>query len=375
MNTLAKTIQTAVEKSVSQSINNLFEKIVDRWEDIDLEELQVLWNEDDNNIKVSKTSTKTKTSPSKKKKDDENKENDDDDGGCPYIFAKGEKEGTICGSNPKSGCEYCSRHQKFEGVGQDIKKKTPKTKTSSIGDKTTSSTKPKASLSKKPLERIIKLNKDINKFWNAETQLVFKSKDERVVYATYRDDVLTELNDDDIILCEQYGFKYEKTSLEEEEDEVEDKKPETKKVEDKKAETKKVEDKKAETKKVEEKKKPETKKVEEKKAETKKVEEKKKPETKKVEEKKPETKKVEEKKPEIKKVEEKKVEEKKVEEKKPEIKKVEEKKSLTCAINENNIKAKDIENILNELQLSNDNDDEDDEFVEEEVDEEEEEDE
>ena len=353
MNTLAKTIQTAVEKSVSQSINNLFEKIVDRWEDIDLEELQVLWNEDDNNIKVSKTSTKTKTSPSKKKKDDENKENDDD-GGCPYIFAKGEKEGTICGSNPKSGCEYCSRHQKFEGVGQDIKKKTPKTKTSSIGDKTTSSTKPKASLSKKPLERIIKLNKDINKFWNAETQLVFKSKDERVVYATYRDDVLTELNDDDIILCEQYGFKYEKTSLEEEEDEVEDKKPETKKVEDKKAETKKVEDKKAETKKVEEKKKPETKKVEEKK---------------------PETKKVEEKKPEIKKVEEKKVEEKKVEEKKPEIKKVEEKKSLTCAINENNIKAKDIENILNELQLSNDNDDEDDEFVEEEVDEEEEEDE
>ena len=359
MNTLAKTIQTAVEKSVSQSINNLFEKIVDRWEDIDLEELQVLWNEDDNNIKVSKTSTKTKTSPSKKKKDDENKENDDDDGGCPYIFAKGEKEGTICGSNPKSGCEYCSRHQKFEGVGQDIKKKTPKTKTSSIGDKTTSSTKPKASPSKKPLERIIKLNKDINKFWNAETQLVFKSKDERVVYATYRDDVLTELNDDDIILCEQYGFKYEKTSLEEEEDEVEDKKPETKKVEDKKAETKKVEDKKAETKKVEEKKKPETKKVEEKKAETKKVEEKK-----------PEIKKVEEKK-----VEEKKVEEKKVEEKKPEIKKVEEKKSLTCAINENNIKAKDIENILNELQLSNDNDDEDDEFVEEEVDEEEEEDE
>ena len=335
MNTLAKTIQTAVEKSVSQSINNLFEKIVDRWEDIEIEELQVLWNEDDNNIKVSKTSTKTKTSPSKKKKDDdENKENDDG-GGCPYIFAKGEKEGTICGSNPKSGCEYCSRHQKFEGVGQDIKKKTPKTKTSSIGDKATSSTKPKTSPSKKPLERIIKLNKDINKFWNAETQLVFKSKDERVVYASYRDDVLTELNDDDIILCEQYGFKYEKTSLEEEE-EVD----------------------------VEEKKKPETKKVEEKKKpETKKVEEKKKAETKKVEEKKPETKKVEEKKPEI----------KKVEEKKPEIKKVEEKKSLTCAINENNIKAKDIENILNELQLSNDNDDEDDEFVEEEVEEEEDE--
>jgi len=331
MNTLTKTIQAAVEKSVSQSINNLFEKIVDRWEDIDLEELQALWNDDDNNIKVSKT--KTKTSPSKKKDDDENTENNKE-GGCPYIFAKGEKEGSICGSKPKSGCEYCSRHQKFEGVGQDIKKKTPKTKTSSsIGDKSTVSNKVKASPSKKPLERIIKLNKDINKFWNAETQLVFKSKDERVVYASYRDDVLNEINDDDIILCEQYGFKYEKTSIEEEDD-IEEKKPEPEK--------KKIEKKpEPEKKKIEKKPEPEKKKVEEKKPE---------PEKKKVEEKKPEP------------------EKKKVEEKKPEP----EKKSLSSAINENNIKAKDIENILNELQLSNE-DDEDDEFIEEEVEEEEEE--
>lgn len=334
MNTLTKTIQAAVEKSVSQSINNLFEKIVDRWEDIALEELQALWNDDDNNIKVSKT--KTKTSPSKKKTEDDDGEDTENnkEGGCPYIFAKGEKEGSICGSKPKSGCEYCSRHQKFEGVGQDIKKKTPKTKTSSsIGDKSTVSNKVKASPTKKPLERIIKLNKDINKFWNAETQLVFKSKDERVVYASYRDDVLNEINDDDIILCEQYGFKYEKSSIEEEDD-VEEKKPEPEK------------------KKVEKKPEPEKKKVEKKKVEEKKPE----PEKKKVEEKKvePEKKKVEEKKPE------------------PEKKKVEEKKSLSSAINENNIKAKDIENILNELQLSNE-DDEDDEFIEEEVEEEEDE--
>ena len=143
MNTLVKTIQTAVEKSVSQSINNLFEKIVDRWEDIDLEELQALWNKDDNNIKVSKTSAKTKTSLSKKKKDED--ENTEKEGGCPYIFARGEKEGSICGSNPKSGCEYCSRHQKFEGIGQDIKKKTPKPKSISIGDKTSTSSKSKIS--------------------------------------------------------------------------------------------------------------------------------------------------------------------------------------------------------------------------------------
>ena len=63
---------------------------------------------------------------------------------------------------------------------------------------------------KKPIERVIKLNKEIDKYWNAESQLVFKAKDNRVVYATYRDDKLSELNEDDIMMCEQYGFKYEK---------------------------------------------------------------------------------------------------------------------------------------------------------------------
>ena len=173
---------------------------------------------------------------------------------------------------------------------------------------------------KKPIERVIKLNKEIDKYWNAESQLVFKAKDNRVVYATYRDDKLSELNEDDIMMCEQYGFKYEKSTIEEEE--VDEEQEQEEEIEEKKE----VEDKKK--KEAEDKKKKE-------------AEDKKKKET-----------------------------EDKKKKKEVEDKSVSEKKSLSTAIDENNLKAKDIENILNELQLSNQEDDEDDDEEEEYIEEE-----
>ena len=229
MNSLVKNIQEAVEKSISQSIQTLFEKICDKWEDIDINELHAIWNED-NAIQVAtkKSADKKVKETSKTTEKKENSKEADTEDGCPYVFAKGEKEGSTCGSKPKTGCEYCSRHQKFEGIGQDTKKKLPKAKTqasNSISEKASSVKKAK-SPPKKSIERVIKINKDINKYWNAETQLVFKSKDERVVYATFRDEKLEELNDDDVMLCEQYGFKYEKGPLKEEVEEVEDEKVE-----------------------------------------------------------------------------------------------------------------------------------------------------
>ena len=115
MNSLTKTIQEAVEKSVSDSINNFFKKICNKWEDVTIEELQLLWNDEEDNMKVTKSSSKQINNIEK----NENSSND----GCPYVFSKGDKEGTNCGIKPKNGCEYCSKHQKFEGVGQDTKKK------------------------------------------------------------------------------------------------------------------------------------------------------------------------------------------------------------------------------------------------------------
>ena len=150
------------------------------------------------------------------------------------------------------------------------------------------------------------MNKEINKFWHPESELIFKSKDERVVIGSYKNNKINKLSDDDIMLCEQYGFKYikEEEIIDDEDDE-----------DDKKAE----EDKK---KKIEEDKK---KKMEEDKK--KKMEEDKK---------------------------------KKIEDSvnKPIKPILEKQKKISMTIN-------DIENVLNELQVDKNEDDYDDDFVEE----------
>ncbi len=123
---------------------------------------------------------------------------------CPYVFSKGENKGEICGSKSKTGCEYCSKHQKFEGVGQNEKKQLPKAKTSPTPKKT------KNSPEKKPIEKVIRLNKEIDKWWDSDTELIFKSRDERIVIGSYRDGKINNLIDDDILLCEKFGFRYER---------------------------------------------------------------------------------------------------------------------------------------------------------------------
>lgn len=130
---------------------------------------------------------------------------------CPYVFSKGENKGDICGSKPKTGCEYCSKHQKFEGVGQNEKKQMPKAKTSPTPKKN------KNSPEKKPTEKVIRLNKEIDKWWDSDTELIFKSRDERIVVGSYRDGKINNLTDDDILLCEKFGFRYEKKENKEEE--------------------------------------------------------------------------------------------------------------------------------------------------------------
>jgi hypothetical protein len=44
---------------------------------------------------------------------------------CPYIFTKGSREGSTCGSKPKNDKTYCSRHKKYEGQSPKVKKVSP----------------------------------------------------------------------------------------------------------------------------------------------------------------------------------------------------------------------------------------------------------
>ena len=205
---LLDSIKKLIEKNISEYNSKLVEKY-----NLDIEELQTLWNQVSEDSEVPK---KTKRKKKEETEEDDSKvsKKDKNDktsvkGGCCYVFIKGKNEGETCNLKPKDNGSYCSRHAKFEGTGQKDKKKIP----TASGKKTISDknkqVKEKTSISEKP-KIIIRLNKDIDKYWNPETCLVFKSKDERIVISSYRDSKLEKLNDDDIVVCEKYGFKYEK---------------------------------------------------------------------------------------------------------------------------------------------------------------------
>ena len=305
MNTLLNTIETSIKNAFEE-----FSKIISEKYKIDSEELENIWNNVSNDMKISivikndniktvpKAQVTTKTKVTTSKEDKVDKESTD---GCPYIYTRGDNKDTQCGGKTKEGLVYCSRHKKFEDVGQPEKKKMPQAKTmaNKAGPK-------KTSPQSKQIDKTLRMNKEINKFWHPESELIFKSKDERVVIGSYKNNKINKLSDDDIMLCEQYGFKYikEEEIIDDEDDE-----------DDKKAE----EDKK---KKIEEDKK---KKMEEDKK--KKMEEDKK---------------------------------KKIEDSvnKPIKPILEKQKKISMTIN-------DIENVLNELQVDKNEDDYDDDFVEE----------
>ena len=119
---------------------------------------------------------------------------------CQYKFSKGANKGELCVSKIKTGCsKYCSKHEKFEGDIQSIKKQLPKAKTS-----------PTPKKNKNSPEKIIRLNTEISKWMDNETELIFDSKDRLIVVGSYRDGKINILTDEDIILCQKRGFKYER---------------------------------------------------------------------------------------------------------------------------------------------------------------------
>jgi len=189
----------SIENIINKIVNEYNSKLVEKY-NLDSTDLQELWKD------ISGTnSKKNKSETSSVKSEKSVKSKKKIEGGCPYVFIKGKDEGTTCGSKPKSGGTYCGKHQKCEGVGQAEKKKTP------LGKKTISEAseqKDKEPIKKK-VQIVIRLNKQLDKYWNPETSLVFKSKEDRVVIGSYRDEKFETLIPDDIVICEKYGFKYE----------------------------------------------------------------------------------------------------------------------------------------------------------------------
>ena len=198
MDTLFKSIEYTIEESVKKYSDSIAKKYK-----INSKELEKMWADISSNIEFIKTTgEKTDGQKTSVKKPSVSTEKKTSEGGCVYLFTRGKNSGSKCGSKIKSG-EYCSKHEKFENSTPKSKKSLPKPKSVSSTKSTTSSPAPKK------INKVLRENKTIGKFWHEETQAVFKSKDERVVIGRLKDGKICDLNEEDTKLIESYGFKIE----------------------------------------------------------------------------------------------------------------------------------------------------------------------
>lgn len=115
---------------------------------------------------------------------------------CPHRYNHGVKANTICGVRIKTEGDFCGKHSKKEK-----KVKEPK-----IEGEEVPILPPKNNE-----DRVLRMNKVINRFWHSGSGLVFKSPQEKIVIGVFRDDQIMDLSDKDIENCIALKFKYEVT--------------------------------------------------------------------------------------------------------------------------------------------------------------------
>ena len=168
MNTLMKNLEDIIQ----QSIEHFSKDICDRYENVDPNELETIWNNVSTNINVKLTFKKTKKSTDNESK---NTVGGGVEGKCPYIYTKGKNLNQICNAKLKDGGKFCGRHLKWENVEVKEKKTLPKS------DKVS------------PKDRVIRKHKDIDMLWHSETKLVFDNK--KTVIGIFRNKKVESLND------------------------------------------------------------------------------------------------------------------------------------------------------------------------------------
>jgi hypothetical protein len=192
MNNLIKEIENAIESA----IGGFAQRVADKYS-LNIDELMKLWTGGEEETKVEPKKAVTKKQPPRKvnaKKVD----------GCPYMFTKGTREGETCGNNPKSGATYCSRHFKYEGTEPKQKKILPTVKKSISANVA----KPKVT-TRKTVNAVLRKNKTLDKYWHSDTGMVFQSAKDRIVIGKCVDDELIALTPDDIEVCMAHSFKME----------------------------------------------------------------------------------------------------------------------------------------------------------------------
>ena len=206
MNSLTKGIESAIKNAIEEYVQCISQK----YEEIDIDDLEELWNDVSKSMKISVTMK----SPGKATTTKTNSVDSADPNGCPYKFIKGAKQDTTCGAKAKEGNVYCSRHKKYEGTEPKERKSSPDPKRSTV-----KSNKSKSRSPAKSTQRVLRKNKKLDKLWHPETGLVFKSAKERTVVGKCVDDKLIDLTEEDIEECRKWGFSFVPLDDEDESDE------------------------------------------------------------------------------------------------------------------------------------------------------------
>lgn len=186
---------TIIEENIEKSVNDYISVISTKY-NIDISELQAMWKSPSNLSVITQVPLETPSPvPALKPKSPPKKSSSPSSSTkikCAYKYTKGKQQGEMCSSNAKDNSQYCSKHMKFEDSGQKELKYNPL-----------------PAPVEKSVDRLIRLNKEINKWWHVESKLVFKSNKEKIVVGIVKDDIYSDLCEDDIEECNKYGFKYE----------------------------------------------------------------------------------------------------------------------------------------------------------------------
>ena len=205
---------------VNKEVNNFISKISERY-NIEKNELEDIWNGKLNKKPIKITETSSKSSPeissesspeissesSPESSPKKSSETSNENCGCPYEFTKGKDKGKQCGSKPKGGKVYCSKHQKYEGKTK-VCKPVPQVKS-----KIKKSTSPSRESPNKPVQIQFRKHKELGVLFHNETNLVLKSIDDKVIIGCINENKILDLTDENIETCKKYSFKFDKDYL------------------------------------------------------------------------------------------------------------------------------------------------------------------
>ena len=182
-----------IKSNIQKIIHDYNTKICSEYDNIDPKKLEEIWG----STFISNTS-KPKSKSSQEQLNT-----------CPYLLKKGPRKNEECGLKSINGMLYCSKHKKSEGTEPKFTKTIPSSKIIMTPNKTSTSIVPNTT------SRILRKHKLFGCLWHSQTQMTFRSANERIVNGCIKNDNIEKLNAFDIEECKKWNFAYDPLCVEE----------------------------------------------------------------------------------------------------------------------------------------------------------------